>query len=338
VAAVTCAEIRELFSTRVDEALTPDERARFDVHLADCADCGREWQRFEATVGLLRAAEPVRAPAGFVDRVLAARPQPWYRRLARAVFSPWPVKLPLEAAALVLVAGLAVVIFQRSPEFQQLAPGPAAPPPVIAPEPAARSNEPPATADDRSGDVAPAPFERRLEDAPAQHGSSPPRAADSGAAEPPPVAVAPRSVEPEPGPDSRAELRAKETTPTAPGRQAERDARQSAPTTAAAPPAGQKAAKAEGLASRREARAFPADVEARLAAPDRATAERDLAALVTRLGGVVTSSSPEVVDVVVSRAAWEQLTRELARLGALQVDRRPAELPATVRLTVRLTD
>jgi len=300
---VTCEEIRELFSTRVDDALTPDERARFDGHLAGCADCGREWQRFEATVGLLRAAEPARAPAGFVDRVLAARPRPWYRRLARAVFSPWPVKLPLEAAAVVLVAGLAVVIFQRSPDLQPFAPVPEAPPPVTAPAPAVRSDEPPATApggrspaaDDRSRDVAPAPSERLFKDAPAQHRPPPPRAADSGAEEP---------------------ARAKETP--------------------AAPPAGRNAAKAEGLASRREARAFPADVEARLAVRDRAAAERDLAALVTRLGGVVTSSSPEVIEVVVSRAAWEELARELSRLGALHVDLRPAELPATVRLSVRL--
>jgi len=324
---VTCEEIRELFSTRVDEALTPDERARFDGHLAGCADCGREWRRFEATVGLLRAAEPARAPAGFVDRVLAARPRPWYRRLARGAFSPWPVKLPLEAAALVLVAGLAVVIFQRSPDLERFPPGPEAPPP-----PAARSDQPPATApggqprtaEDRLRDVAPAPSGPRPEDAPVGHAVPAPRAADSRAeespraaaprAEPPP-AVPPRPAEPESRQASRAELAAKESAPAAPGRQAERDATQPAPATAAP---------------------SPADVEARLAVSDRAAVQRDLAALVTRLGGVVTPASPEVVDIVVSRAAWDELARELARLGALRIDRRPAELPATVRLTLHL--
>ena len=87
--------------------------------LVTCPECRREWQRFAATVGLLRAVEPARAPAGFVDRVLAgARPQPWYRRLARGLLVPWPVKLPLEAAALVMVAGLAVLVFQRSSDLQ----------------------------------------------------------------------------------------------------------------------------------------------------------------------------------------------------------------------------
>src|SRR5439155_21013494 len=46
---------------------------------------------------------------------------------------PWPIKLSLEAAAPVLVAGLAVMIFQRSPELRQAAVSP--PAPASAPEP-----------------------------------------------------------------------------------------------------------------------------------------------------------------------------------------------------------
>ena len=83
MATMTCQEIRELFSARVDDALSSEERATVDAHLATCAECAREWDRFAHTVGLLRAVAPARAPIGFVDRVLAARPQPWYRRLAR---------------------------------------------------------------------------------------------------------------------------------------------------------------------------------------------------------------------------------------------------------------
>jgi anti-sigma factor RsiW len=137
MAAVTCEEIRELFSARVDDALGADQRSRLDAHLATCADCAREWQGFERTVGLLRAVAPARAPAGFVDRVLAARPRPWYRRLARGLFVPWPIKLPLEAAAIVLVAGLAVLVFQRSPELQRGARMADRPSAVTAPAPPA---------------------------------------------------------------------------------------------------------------------------------------------------------------------------------------------------------
>jgi len=139
MAAVTCQETRELFSARVDDALTPEEQAQLDAHLATCAECAVEWQRFEGTVGLLRATAPARAPVGFVDRVLAARPLPWYRRLAQGVLVPWPVKLPLDAAAIVLIAGLAIMIFQHSPELQQAARAPEAPAPTAEP---ARSQAP----------------------------------------------------------------------------------------------------------------------------------------------------------------------------------------------------
>src|SRR5206468_1121388 len=93
-----------------------------DAHLAGCADCRRERERFGRTLALLHAVEPARAPVGFVDRVLeAARPVRWYRRLARDAFLPLPRKLPLEAAAILLVGGLALWTFQRMPEQQQAA-------------------------------------------------------------------------------------------------------------------------------------------------------------------------------------------------------------------------
>ena len=86
---MSCQEVRELFSAAVDGGLSVDEQARLDAHVASCADCRRELERFERTVSLLREAEPVRAPAGFVDRVLAAaRPEPWWKRMGRRLVSP----------------------------------------------------------------------------------------------------------------------------------------------------------------------------------------------------------------------------------------------------------
>src|SRR5439155_22565576 len=117
---MTCHDARDLFSALVDETLGADERGAFDAHLATCADCRRELQRFKDTVALLRAVEPARAPAGFVDRVLAAaRPVPWPRRLLRWLFLPWPLKLPIQAAAVVLVAASVVYVFRASPQLQQ---------------------------------------------------------------------------------------------------------------------------------------------------------------------------------------------------------------------------
>jgi hypothetical protein len=127
---VTCHDARELFSALLDEALTREERTDVYAHLARCVDCRRELEAVERTVALVRGATPVRAPAGFVERVVeAARPRPWYRRAARAALLPWPITLPLSAAALLLVGGLAVLIVRGTPEPERPAqPVPAAPP------------------------------------------------------------------------------------------------------------------------------------------------------------------------------------------------------------------
>ena len=117
---MTCHEARELFSAQVDDALGADERRALDAHLATCAECVRELQRFRSTVALLRSVEPAHAPAGFVDRVLdAAQPAPWPRRLLHALVLPWPLKLPVEAAAVVLVAVGVVYVFRATPEIQR---------------------------------------------------------------------------------------------------------------------------------------------------------------------------------------------------------------------------
>ena len=114
---MTCHDAREQLSALIDDALAAAERGAVEAHLATCADCRRELERLRGTVALLRAVEPARAPAGFVDRVLeAARPAPWPRRLFRALLLPWPVKLPIEAAAIVLVAVGVVYVFRSSIE------------------------------------------------------------------------------------------------------------------------------------------------------------------------------------------------------------------------------
>src|SRR5256885_1891306 len=116
--------------------------------VAGWAEWRRELGAFGRTVALARGIDPAHAPAGFVDRVLAAaRPEPWRTWLARRLSVPWPT-LPLGAAALLLVAGLAVLLFRASPEQQQTAryqsppPGPAAPAPSRETAPSGSSDSP----------------------------------------------------------------------------------------------------------------------------------------------------------------------------------------------------
>jgi Putative zinc-finger len=119
---MNCHDARKLLSALVDGELTPDERSQAEAHLTECADCRKEHERLGATIALLRQIDRPRAPVGFVDRVLeAVQPTPWYRRWLGSLFLPLSVKLPAEAAALLLVGGLAVFVFQRTPELQQAA-------------------------------------------------------------------------------------------------------------------------------------------------------------------------------------------------------------------------
>jgi len=362
MAAVTCQDIRELFSARVDDALSADERARLDAHLATCAECGREWLRFERTVGLLRATEPARAPAGFVDRVMAARPRPWYRRLARGMLVPWPVKVPLEAAAIVLLAGLAVMVFQRSPELQQAA-RPSAPPPAVttpsldapAPPPGETllshrpTSLPPATAPPAVSAPAPASSSepgRRRESAPSSEGAlleetkqrpTEPAPADSRKES---AAADDRTTSMEalrPSPESRT----KSAAP--PGAAAKKDvepdrggaaARQSGPASAPALGALQKSGEVQRLT------AATGDVQARLVVADRVAAERTVRDLVARAGGQLVSRADDGAATVLALAVpgdrWDDVKRDLENLGALRLEGRRDDRTGLVRITLRL--
>jgi hypothetical protein len=119
---MSCHDVRERLSDLVDDALEAEARAQVDAHLAGCADCRRELDRLRATVSLLRAVERPHAPAGFVDRVLeAARPIPRHRRVRDWLAAVRLLRFPVETAAVVLVASLAVYVFLGTPALRQAA-------------------------------------------------------------------------------------------------------------------------------------------------------------------------------------------------------------------------
>jgi anti-sigma factor RsiW len=119
---VTCHDAREQLSALLDDALPAPERQALGAHLAGCAECRRELEQLRATVALLGRLPPVHAPAGFVDRVMAQAYRPsWPRRLVDALFRPLRVKLPIEAAAVLLVGVSALYVYQHTPEVRQLA-------------------------------------------------------------------------------------------------------------------------------------------------------------------------------------------------------------------------
>ena len=349
---MTCHDARESLSAFLDEALAPDERREVAAHLEGCPDCRRELARLEQTVALLRRVEPVRAPVGFVDRVTeAARPRPWYRRAAAAIFVPFSVKLPAEATALVMVALLAVYVFERTPALQESArqeptAREAAREKVAGPAPATglvgrparvepstpRSTESPAALrkqeQDRrdAGDVAPNV---------AQSASAPPKP-DVAPAPPPatprsetaPALSAPAAPAPA-GPRASGELAKEKEAESRQAENRQRPAESSADAARGAP-------AAPGLAAKRAA---PRDVVAGIAVRDRDAAERDLTELIARVGGRETGRRREeeatVVEAVVPQARYAEFTQGLARLGAWRMEAERPDLPAQVHVILR---
>ena len=336
---MTCHEARELFSGFVDDEMDARERSALDTHLVGCVDCRRELDRFRRTVSLVQALPPERAPAGFVDRVVTrARPAPWPVRLVRGLFVPW-TKLPLEAAAILLVGGLAVWVYQQTPEQQQSVRLEQAPPSAEAPAPV----EAPARVETPTGVEeparAPAPVESftRRADAPAT-----PAAPAAPAAPPAPAPATP-------APSERSRNEKKET------QQAVADARargaESQPPRAfqesreVARDALEKRAVESAPAARSAARALsapgPADVSGRLTVDDPSSGATALAEIARRVGGRVTASRADgdahLVDLTVPRERYPDLAIEVARLGRWQAEANAAGLPETVRVRIRLT-
>jgi hypothetical protein len=90
-------------------------------------------------------------------------------------------------------------------------------------------------------------------------------------------------------------------------------------------------------------RAVPAaSVSGELRVKDRTAADRELAELLTRVGGLESARRPEgsavVVDVVIPRAGYGEFTRGLTAIGAWRPETESPDLPHRFVLTLRIRD
>jgi anti-sigma factor RsiW len=69
---LTCAELVELVTDYLDDALDPEARAAFEQHLGGCEGCVRYLAQVEETIRRLGSAAPERLPPHARDRLLAA--------------------------------------------------------------------------------------------------------------------------------------------------------------------------------------------------------------------------------------------------------------------------
>ena len=115
---MNCDEARHLLSAHLADELGGPEKTRLQKHLQGCQDCSTVLAELKKTVALLKELPTVEPPQDFPAKVAEkirktplteTRPS-WFARL----FLPWKVKLPLEAFALLLVAGLAVYLMKQT--------------------------------------------------------------------------------------------------------------------------------------------------------------------------------------------------------------------------------
>jgi anti-sigma-K factor RskA len=101
------------------DALTPQDRAGFERHLAGCEDCAQEIASLREATARLATATAVTPPPGLRDRVLAAaaitRQQPPAEsdagaRAAAMTPGPWRVRLVAAVGTLAVVAVLGVAV------------------------------------------------------------------------------------------------------------------------------------------------------------------------------------------------------------------------------------
>jgi anti-sigma-K factor RskA len=115
-------DIHALSGAYVVDALDDLERARFEKHLADCADCREEVRTLTEAASLLGGSASAAPPADLRDRVLAdiatVRPLPPVAPSVAPPVAPppprvvrrrrWPELVAAAAAVVALVAGITV--------------------------------------------------------------------------------------------------------------------------------------------------------------------------------------------------------------------------------------
>jgi tol-pal system protein YbgF len=130
---MTCDEARQAFSEFYDDMLSGARLTDVTLHLDECSDCRAEWAAFSMTLQVITRLGTADPSPGFAARVhqQIATP-PWWRQLARSLFVPLHVKVPIHAVALTVLSFAGLMLFQRSPELRREAEVAVVPPPTVA--------------------------------------------------------------------------------------------------------------------------------------------------------------------------------------------------------------
>lgn len=121
-----CSEVQKRLAAYIEKVLTPKQKALIDAHLKGCKGCKESLADLKKTIKYVQKLEEVEPPPWLAQKVMAqvrseaeARRGVWQR-----LFSPFHIKIPLEALALVLVAVGTIYIFKAMQPEMQLAQAP----------------------------------------------------------------------------------------------------------------------------------------------------------------------------------------------------------------------
>lgn len=112
---MNCEETQPLLSAYLDGQVDETQRRTVEAHLSTCAHCRADAAALRQTIASIGSLSSVEPPPGFSQRVMAQvreearRPSLW-----RSLFFPLWAKIPVHAAAALVIGGLAVYLYQTN--------------------------------------------------------------------------------------------------------------------------------------------------------------------------------------------------------------------------------
>lgn len=121
-----CGEVQKRLSAYIEKAVSPKQKAFIDAHLKGCKRCKQALADLKKAVEYVQKLEEVEPPAWLVQKVMAqVRSEAEAKRgIWQRLFSPFHIKIPLEALALVLVAVGTIYIFKAMEPEMRIAQAP----------------------------------------------------------------------------------------------------------------------------------------------------------------------------------------------------------------------
>jgi hypothetical protein len=116
-----CPKIEEKLGLYGEGTLSPEEMTIVREHLASCPECTRDLAELQKTLRLLKDLDPVEPPPWLAQKIMAmVREEEKSREgLMAWLFRPLRLKVPLQAFALVMVVGIAVLLYRvNAPEYE----------------------------------------------------------------------------------------------------------------------------------------------------------------------------------------------------------------------------